>query len=139
MGNLDNTVQEEIEALSAQGSDLFDDGDFTQAIAKWEAALTLIPHPQNTYAESQWLETAIGDAYFCHERFSLAVEHLLRARSNVEANPFESPFLMLRLGQPCYQLKRFEEAKLYLLQAYMYAGEELFEDEDDCYLPFIFS
>ena len=36
MGNLDNTVQEEIEALSAQGSDLFDDGDFTQAIAKWE-------------------------------------------------------------------------------------------------------
>ena len=139
MGNLDNTVQEEIEAWSAQGSDLFDDGDFTQAIAKWAGALTLIPHPQNTYAESQWLETAIGDAYFCHERFSLAVEHLLRARSNVEANPFESPFLMLRLGQTCYQLKRFEEAKFYLLQAYMYAGEELFEDEDDCYLPFIFS
>src|SRR5690606_7246413 len=113
MGNLDNTVQEEIEALSAPGSELCDDGDFTQAIAKWEAALPLIPAPHNNYAESQLLEIGIGDAYFCHRRFSLAVEHLLRARSNVEANPFESPFLMLRLGQTCYQLKRFEEAKFY--------------------------
>lgn len=58
------------------------------------------------------------------------MEHLLRAGLNVEDNPFESLFFMLRLGQTCHQLKRFEEAKFYLLQTYMYAGEELFEDED---------
>ena len=43
---------------------------------------------------------------------------------------------MLRLGQCAYELGK-QEAAEYLMRAYMLAGEEIFEDEDEKYFNLI--
>lgn len=61
---LNEEIIEKIDKLSEEENDLFDEDKFHKAIAVWEKALSLIPEPQQFYGQSQWLEVAIGDAYF---------------------------------------------------------------------------
>jgi len=134
---LTDEVCEQIDDLSEQGNEYFEDENYTEAIQIWKQALAFIPQPQNVYAESQWLETSIGDAYFLMDDFTQALEHFQNAKNNIEANAYENPFIMLRLGQTLLENQQPNEAKEYQLRAYMFDGEEIFENDDTKYLKFL--
>lgn len=135
--DLSDEVTDRIEKLSEKGNTYFDNEDYVRAIETWQHALLLIPQPQHTYAESQWLETSIGDAYFLLGEQQNALACFQRAVSNIEENGYENPFIMLRLGQTLLENNRPLEAKEYLLRAYLFEGAEIFENDDDKYLEFL--
>lgn len=137
MSDLPVAISEEIDELSEIGNECYDDGDYDGAIAVWKEALQLIPEPTHTYAESQWLETSIGDAYFLQQEDAVALDYFLRAKRNIEENAYQNPFLLLRLGQTHLDAGQLEDATEYLIRAYMMEGEELFEEEDDRYFEFL--
>ncbi len=64
--------------------------------------------------------------------YKKAYEYLIDAKSNISGEGYNNPFVMLRLGQCCYELDK-EDTQEYLMRAYMLAGEEIFEDEEDKY------
>ncbi|MGI9526002.1 MAG: tetratricopeptide repeat protein [Weeksellaceae bacterium] len=130
-------VIEKIDELAQQGNDLFDKNDFNQAIKVWEQALELIPEDKNLYAESQWLYTSIGDAYFYLKDFEKALETFNKAKANIENNAYGNPFIMLRLGQSYLENNLTNEGKEFLLRAYMIEGKEIFEDENEKYFNFL--
>lgn len=134
---LSKEITEQIEELSEIGSALFDEENYGEAIAVWQNALQLIPKPSNAYFESQWLETSIGDAYYMLQDDDKALGYFLKAKSNIDANAYENPFLMLRLGQMYFESDLFYKAKEYLLSAYMMEGVEIFEQEDEKYFQFL--
>ena len=49
----------------------------------------------------------------------------------------ENPFIMLRLGETCYELGDVNKAKEYLLRAYILEGHSIFENEDEKYFDVI--
>lgn len=130
-------LSERIEELSEQGNDLFDEEKFRECIKVWSEALALIPHPQNLYGETFWLETSIGDCYFMLNEYEQSQVHFLNAKGNIETNAYENPFVMLRLGELFFEFGHFNEAKEFLLRAYMLEGEELFETEEEQYFNFL--
>lgn len=130
---LSDEASEQIESLSEEGNEYFDDENYDKAIGVWKQALALIPNPQNTYAETLWLETSIGDAYFMMENHQDAFPHFLNAKSNIE----ENPFIMLRVGQLYFEENDFEKAEEYLLRAYMFEGKEIFEGSKEKYFEFL--
>lgn len=134
---LTEEICDKIEELSEQGNEYMDEENYSDAIKVWKQALSLIPNPQNVYSESQWLETSIGDAYFLSENYTNALAHFQNAKNNLEENAFENPFIMLRLGQTLLENQQIEEAKEFLLRAYMFEGEEIFESEDEKYFNFL--
>lgn len=134
---LSDEVSDQIESLSEEGNDYFDDENYENAIKVWKQALALIPDPQNTYAETLWLETSIGDAYFMMQNHQEAFPHFLNAKSNIEENAYENPFIMLRVGQLYFEANDFENAKEYLLRAYMFEGEAIFEGSMEKYFDFL--
>jgi len=134
---LSDAVSDQIESLSEEGNDFFDDEDYEKAIAVWKKALKLIPQPQNTFAETLWLETSIGDAYFMMGNHQEAFPHFLNAKSNIEENAYENPFIMLRVGQLYFEANDFKNAKEYLLRAYMFEGKEIFEGSKEKYFEFL--
>ena len=134
---LTDEICEQIEDLSEQGNEYAENENYDDAINVWKQALSLIPNPQNSYSESLWLETSIGDAYFQLENYLEALEHFLNAKNNIEENAYENPFIMLRLGQTLLENQQKEEAKEYLLRAYMLEGKEIFEEEDEKYFNFL--
>jgi len=134
---LSDEVSEKIESLSEEGNEYFDDEEYEKAIGVWKQALALIPNPQNTYAETLWLETSIGDAYFMMENHQEAFPHFLNAKSNIEENAYENPFIMLRIGQLYFEANDLDKAKEYLLRAYMFEGKEIFEGSKEKYFEFL--
>lgn len=134
---LSDEVIDRIEELSEKGNSHSDEGNYGEAIAVWQRALSLIPHPQHMYAESQWLETSIGDAYFMLNEYKDALVYFQNAMANIEENAYGNPFIMLRLGQILLENQQLEEAKEYLLSAYMLEGAEIFEEDDKKYFEFL--
>lgn len=130
-------ISEKIDALSEEGNELFDEEKFAEAIAVWEKALSLVPEPQQFYSESNWLETSIGDAYFALNDFNTALTHFENAKGNIAESGYDNPFVCLRLGQCYWETQDFANAKEFLLRAYMFEGEEIFEDENPKYFAFL--
>ena len=127
----------EIDRISEEGSELFDEGKYRQAISAWEKAFAFVPDPKNTFSQSLWLHSSIGDAWFLLKDFKQSAAHFFAAKSNVEENGYANPFIMLRLGQSYLELSDAANAKEYLLRAYALEGKELFNDEDPKYFDFL--
>lgn len=134
---ISDEVSEQIEALSEEGNDFFDDEDYEKAINVWKQALKLIPEPQNTFSESFWLDTSIGDAYFMEGDHTNSFKHFGNAKNNIAENAYENAFIMLRIGQLFFELNDFDQAKEYLLRAYMFDGIEIFEGSKEKYFDFL--
>lgn len=134
---LSQDVLDQIAELSESGNEYMDEDDFDAAVSMWEEALELIPDPQNTYAESVWLNASIGDAWFLQDDFESALTYFMIAKSNIAENAYQNPFIMLRLGQCFLETGDTDQAKEFLLRAYMLDAESVFEGEDDKYLSFL--
>lgn len=137
VGELSDTVLEKIDEICEAGSELFDEDEYKQAIKTWGKAFDLIPEPQNSYSQSLWLHSSIGDAYFLLGDFKKAAAHFFEAKSNIAENGYTNAFVMLRLGESCFEINDIENAKEFLVRAYMLEGKDLFESEDEKYFNFL--
>lgn len=134
---LSEELSVQIESLSEEGNVYFEDEAYENAILVWKRALDFIPKPQHTFAESLWLESSIGDAYFMQKKYDEARFHFNNAMDNIEEIALKNPFILLRTGQLHFEAGTFDEAKEFLLRAYMLEGEEIFEDSDGKYFEFL--
>lgn len=119
-----------------EGNILFDNEEYDQAIKIWLEGLASLSKPINAQSEAVWFQTSIADAFFMQGKYEDAYPYLWDAKSNLSGEGYCNPFLMLRLGQCSYELGK-EDAKEYLMRAYMLAGEEIFESEDEKYFDLI--
>ncbi len=128
---MNNTIDD----IAEKGNMLFDAGKYEQAVNVWQKGLELLEKPFNVQSEAVWFQTSIADAYFMLGDYQTAYSYLTAARSNLSGEGYD-PFVMLRLGQCCFELGR-DDAREYLLRAYMSEGEEIFDGEDGKYLDAI--
>ena len=125
-----------IDEYAEEGNSLFDDERYDEAIKVWQEALGMLGEPLNMQSEAVWFCTSIGDALFIRGQYGEAYRYLYDAKSNLSGEGADNPFVLMRLGQCSYELGR-DDAKEYLLRAYMLAGEEAFEYEDPKYIGLI--
>ena len=130
------TEKKSIDEYAEEGNKLFDEGEYSQAIRKWQEGLELLDKPLNAQSEAVWFQTSIADAWFMLGEYDKAYPYLCEARSNITGEGYTDPFVMLRLGQCSYELGK-EDAAEYLMRAYMLAGEEIFECDDEKYFELI--
>ncbi|MGY0556613.1 tetratricopeptide repeat protein [Lysobacter sp. A421] len=134
MMELDDDIHAQIEALSANGDDLAEAGDFTSALECYWAAWGLLPEPQTQWEAATWLLAAIGDSNFQAGDFEAGRDNLSSAMHCPDA--IGNPFLHLRLGQCQLELGDEERAADELARAYL-LDPEIFEDEDPIYGDFV--
>ena len=130
------TEKKSIDEYAEEGNKLFDEGEYSQAIRKWQEGLGALDKPLNAQSEAVWFQTSIADAWFMLGEYDKAYPYLCEARSNITGEGYTDPFVMLRLGQCSYELGK-EDAAEYLMRAYMLAGEEIFECDDEKYFELI--
>lgn len=125
-----------IDDIAEEGNKLFDEEKYSEAIRIWLKGLELLELPLNAQSEAVWFWASIADAWFMLEKYEKAYPYLLEAVSNISGAGQTDPFVMLRLGQCSHELGK-EDAAEYLMRAYMLAGEEIFENDDDKYFELI--
>ncbi len=135
MSQLPVELQEKIDLLSAQG-DAFDiAGDIDSALARYGAALALVPAPQIDWQGSGQILFKIGTLYFLDGQFQAGSDALRVAL----ACPSDSANarVHLRLGQVELELDNRAVAIEHLTRAYELEGVEIFDEEDPKYLAFL--
>lgn len=127
---LPEEIQEQMEALSEQGEEAFDQGRYEEALDIYNHALSILPEPRERWEAYVWLKAAIGDACFFMDRFDDGLDHFYEAYT--AAGPQNmNPFIVYRLGQIYKRLDDEENAVEFLMRAFLLEGEDVFEDEDD--------
>lgn len=137
MDELSEEIKSRINELAEIGNEFYDNEQYTEALKVWEEGLALIPEPQQFYSETVWFLASIGDIYFIRQKFSQALRCFDLARGNMSGEGYGNPFVMLRLGQCCLETDDEKNALEYLLRAYMFEAEEIFEGEDPKYFEFL--
>ncbi len=132
---LDDNIHQQVTTLSEEGDDLIENGNYIDAIKKYNLALDLLPTPKDEWEASTWLYVAIGDAFFYADNYQTTYDYFMDALNCPDAT--ENPFIHLRIGQALYHLDHHDKAIDALLKAYMLDGEEVFENEDDIYFDFL--
>lgn len=69
--------------------------------------------------------------YFQKEMYAQAHECFEKARGNLSGEGYGNPFIMLRLGECCLEIGDEKNAFEYLLRAYMFEGEDIFEPDEN--------
>lgn len=128
-------VHEKIMTLCASGDERVEGGDFDGAYRAYMDALQMVPAPRQTFEATTWIMAALGDMYFQTADYAQARQVLTDAMHCVGA--IGNPFLHLRLGQVQLELGNEERAADELCRAYMGAGKEIFEQEDQRYFDFL--
>lgn len=135
MAELDDKLYEKIEMFSEQGNEYADNEQYEDAILNFEQALALIPSPKTDWEASTWLFASIGDMYYSLGKYKEAVNNLFDALNCPEG--YSNPFIHLRLGECLYEIKQYDKAKEYLLQAYMLEGADIFSEQNSKYFELI--
>lgn len=131
MGEITPEIRAKLDKLANKGNRLEQKNQYDEAIQVWEEGLSLIPEPQQFYSESIWFWVAIGDVCFKQGMYPKAHECFDKARGNLSGDGYSNPFIMLRLGECCFEIGDEKNAVEYLLRAYMMAGKEIFEPDED--------
>jgi tetratricopeptide (TPR) repeat protein len=126
---LPEIVYEQVENLSSEGNDLFDDEKYEAALLKWTQALDLLPEPRSDWDAYTWLTTSIGDAHYHLDDFEAAKQFLFNALNQSVGQG--NPFVHYRLGQCEARLENKQDAINHLLKAYMLDGQDVFMAEPD--------
>lgn len=131
-----STKKKSTDDYAEEGNKLFHERKYTEAISIWLEGLDSLNKPINEQSEAVWFQTSIADAWFMLGEFEKAYPYLKDAKSNISGEGYMNPFVMLRLGQCSHELGK-EDAVEYLMRAYMLAGEEIFENDDEKYFDLI--
>lgn len=126
-----------LDRLAEEGNKYFDDDEYDKALEIWKKALALIPEPKQSFSETVWFLTSIGDVYFAQRKCEESFKIFEDAKNNLSGEGYNNPFVMLRLGQSAYEIGDKNTAIEYLLRAYMLEGTEIFEEDDDKYFEFL--
>lgn len=129
--NLNDEVYNQILELSEMGNELVDLDELDGAIEKYQLALNLVPEPKYDWEASTWLYGALGDTCFLNQQYEKALEYLCESLKCPDG--LGNPFILLRIGECFFELNNTEKAENYLVQAYMLAGKDIFEDELEKY------
>lgn len=132
---LDDAVHQAISGFCEGGDDLAERGLYDQALVEYNKAWALLPEPQSDWEASTWILAAIADAHFLMGNHVTARQALEYAMTCPDA--LGNPFLHLRLGQVLHEVGDLDGAADQLMRAYMGAGAEVFETEDEKYLAFL--
>lgn len=135
MLELDKKTHEAIKTLCAEGDALAGRGGYREAIDLYNNAYKLIPDPKNEFEATTWVLTALGDSCFLGGWYTSGQEAFEYAVSC--PGGLGNPFIHLRLGQCEYERGNNERAADELARAYMGAGSEIFETEDQKYFQFL--
>lgn len=127
---LPEDIQSQMEALSEQGEEAFDQGRYEEALDLYNQALSILPEPRENWEAYVWLKAAMGDACFFMDRLDDGLDHFYEAYTTAGPQNM-NPFIIYRLGQIYRRLDDEENAVEFLMRAYMLEGEGVFEDEDD--------
>lgn len=132
---LDDAIHAQIEQLSQEGDRLFDDEREREALAKYFAALELLPAPTYDWEAATWLYATIGDVLWtmCELDDAYgAFQAALRSPGGIG-----NPFVHLRVGQIAFEKGDLPRARDELMRAYMGAGAKIFEREHAKYFDVI--
>jgi tetratricopeptide (TPR) repeat protein len=135
ISELSEDVYSEIKRLCAQGDRLSEEQRYQQAIVLYEEAWDMLPPPREGWEAATWILAAIGDAEFNRGDFAEAREkigHAMRCPGAIG-----NPFLHLRLGQCQLEMGYRDRAADELARAYMGAGKEAFQHDDEKYFKFL--
>ncbi len=135
MEELDDDIYNRITDLSEEGNTLAGEENYSLALEKFKEALTLIPEPKKDWEASLWLYASIGDMFYSKKDFASAANAFYDALNCPDG--VENPFVYIRLGECLFELGDEIKAREYLLRAYMLAGKDIFENEDEKYFKVI--
>ena len=132
---LNDKIYDEIVALCEAGDEYCEEEKYDIAIQKYQSALALIPEPKYDWEASTWVYVAIGDAYYMQDKYSDSLNYFSESLKCPDGTT--NPFILLRLGECYYELGNIDQAKEYLLRAFMLEGEEIFDGECEKYFELI--
>jgi tetratricopeptide (TPR) repeat protein len=131
MHELSDELHSRIADLTKSGDGLVDAGSYADALLSYHAAWELLPTPKEVWEAATFILVAIGDAHF----FSGSHQQSLNAYGSALLCPdgLGNPYIHLRRGEAFYELGEIAIAQDELARAYMGAGAEIFEAEEDKY------
>lgn len=132
---LNHALFSQVRQLCGEGDELALLEQYGKALSKYWEAWDLLPEPQTEWLAATWILAAIADANYRSGNYQAGRDHLLLAMHC--PNAIENPFLHLRLGQCQYELGNLNCAIDELARAYMGAGKEIFEDEEEKYFELV--
>ena len=134
MLELPEPVYQKIKARCAEGDAFAERGEYPAALEQYWAAWDLLPEPPTDWGAATWILGTIGDMNFQGGDYVAGRDNLSMAMHC--PNAIGNPFLHLRLGQCQFQLGNLDRAADELARAYMGAGAEIFQNEEE-YFEFL--
>jgi len=128
---LDDAIVARVTELCERGDDDTENGRYDEAIAKYEEALGLVPHPLHAWAVTTWILSAVAEARYLQEDWRRAHEAIMEAFRCEGA--IGNAFLHLRLGQVEIALGNKGRGVDELIRAHERGGDDVFEGEDPKY------
>lgn len=138
MKKLPKSLYDRVKTSLEKGNEFLDGDRSDRALEEFERALGFIPEPRDDYEVTYEVLAAIGDVHWFNEDFEEALETFESAQKIFgAAHQHYQPFLLLRIGQCCYELEDEERARTLLKMGLEAIGAELFEEEDPKYLELV--
>jgi len=131
MGELTDSLYDEVLVLSEEGNVLMEQKIYLEAIEVYRSALAKLPSPENQWEAYVWLKASIGDALYFLNEFEMASIEFFDAMNGPEGA--SNSFVLLRLGE-CLFEQGLPDASDYLCKAYLLEGEDIFYEENVKYL-----
>lgn len=128
---LNKGFNEDIERICRAAEDYLVEGNTKDAYRKYKEALDIIPEPKTSYETATWILVSIGDLYFKNKQYDMARDYFFEAKNC--PNGVSNPYVLFRLGQSLVEMSDENQAKEFLLRAYMLVGDDIFWDEDEKY------
>ena len=128
---LNKSYTEDIERICRAADDFLDEGNTKEAYRKYKEALDIIPNPKTSYETATWIFVSIGDLFFKNKQYDMARDYFFEAKNC--PNGVSNPYVLFRLGQSLVETKDNNQAREFLLRAYMLVGDDIFWDEDEKY------
>ena len=132
---LNKSYTEDIERICRAADDFLDEGNTKEAYRKYKEALDIIPNPKTSYETATWIFVSIGDLFFKNKQYDMARDYFFEAKNC--PNGVSNPYVLFRLGQSLVETKDNNQAREFLLRAYMLVGDDIFWDEDEKYYAVI--
>lgn len=132
---LNKSYTEDIERICRAADDFLEEGNIKDAYRKYKEALDIIPNPKTSYETATWIFVSIGDLFFKNKQYEMARDYFFEAKNC--PNGVSNPYVLFRLGQSLVETKDNNQAREFLLRAYMLVGDDIFWDEDEKYYDVI--